>query len=269
MNWPYKACVAPELGFSPRRSWRWLSPGYFGWVSEPRPSRHFHNPASQMGWLEEKKQNVWESLMKTLIHVHELSSVDIHRENESHSVVSSSLRLHGLYSTWNSPGQNTGVGSLSLLQGIFPAQGSNPGVLRWRRILYQLSHKGSPDIPRNHPKIKNMSPSTWPQVLPSVAQCSSFCTIFVREGWCPRPQAPQAHMCTPSLNCALSLTRSFQQQGLSKGRALSTFQTSPWQGEKEPLGHHPVPNQRVAAGGRPLGVQSSYFNSVSDCLLCS
>ena len=36
---------------------------------------------------------------------------------ESRSVVSDSLRLHGLYSPWNSPGQNTGVGSLSLLQG--------------------------------------------------------------------------------------------------------------------------------------------------------
>ena len=43
----------------------------------------------------------------------------------------------------NSPGQNTGVGSLSLLQGIFPTQGLNPGLLHCRLILYQLSHKGS------------------------------------------------------------------------------------------------------------------------------
>ena len=54
------------------------------------------------------------------------------------------MRPHGLYSQWNSPGQNTGVGSLSLLQGIFPTQGSNPGLSRYRWILYQLSHKGSP-----------------------------------------------------------------------------------------------------------------------------
>ena len=67
-------------------------------------------------------------------------------ESEGHSVVSDSLRPHGLYSPWNSPGQNTGVGSLSLLQGIFPIQGSNPGLLHCRRILYQLSHKGSPRI---------------------------------------------------------------------------------------------------------------------------
>ena len=44
------------------------------------------------------------------------------------------------------PGQNTGVGSLSLLQGIFPTQGSNPGLLHCRRILNQLNHKGSPRI---------------------------------------------------------------------------------------------------------------------------
>ena len=55
-----------------------------------------------------------------------------------------SLQLHRLYRPWNSPGQNTGVGSLSLLQGIFPTQGSNPGLLHRRRILDQLSHKESP-----------------------------------------------------------------------------------------------------------------------------
>ena len=53
---------------------------------------------------------------------------------------------HGLYSPWNSPGQNTGVGSLSILQVIFPTQGSVPGLPHCRRILYQLSHKGSPRI---------------------------------------------------------------------------------------------------------------------------
>ena len=40
----------------------------------------------------------------------------------------SCIQLFGLYSPWNSPGQNTGVSSLSLLQGIFPTQGSNPGL---------------------------------------------------------------------------------------------------------------------------------------------
>ena len=50
----------------------------------------------------------------------------------------------GLYSPWNSPHQNTGVGSLSLLQGIFPTQKLNPGLPHCRQILYKLSHQGSP-----------------------------------------------------------------------------------------------------------------------------
>ena len=66
------------------------------------------------------------------------------------SVVSDSLRPHGLHSPWNSPGQNTGVRSLSLLQGIVPTQGSNPGLLHCRQILYQLSHKGSPKEMEEH-----------------------------------------------------------------------------------------------------------------------
>ena len=71
-----------------------------------------------------------------------------HFENESESCsdVSHSLQPHGLYSPWNSLGQNTGVGRLSLLQGIFPTQGSNPGFLYCRWILYQLSHKERPRI---------------------------------------------------------------------------------------------------------------------------
>ena len=50
------------------------------------------------------------------------------------------------YSPWNFPGQNSGVGSLSLLHGIFPTQGLNPGAPHCRQVLYQLSHKGSPRI---------------------------------------------------------------------------------------------------------------------------
>ena len=60
----------------------------------------------------------------------------------SHSVVSNSLWHHEL----NSQGQNTGVGNLSLLQGIFPIQGSKPGLPHCRWILYQLSHKENPRI---------------------------------------------------------------------------------------------------------------------------
>jgi len=65
------------------------------------------------------------------------------KESESRSVVSDSV-THGPYSPWDSPGQNTGVGSLSLLHGLLPTQGSNPGLLHCRQILYQLSHEGTP-----------------------------------------------------------------------------------------------------------------------------
>ena len=67
-------------------------------------------------------------------------------ESESLSLVSDSLWPHGLCSSRNSPGQNIGMGSLSLFQGIFPTQGLNPGLPHCRWILYQLSHKGSPRI---------------------------------------------------------------------------------------------------------------------------
>ena len=99
--------------------------------------------------------------------------------SESHSVVSNSLWFHGILlartleclafsfsrgssqprdptdvsliagrlftSLATGKPQNTGVGSLSLLQGIFPTQGSNPGLPHCRQTLYQLSHKGSPE----------------------------------------------------------------------------------------------------------------------------
>jgi len=45
---------------------------------------------------------------------------------------------------WNSSGQNTGMGSCSHLQGIFPTQGSKPGLLHCRQIIYHLRHQGSP-----------------------------------------------------------------------------------------------------------------------------
>ena len=83
-------------------------------------------------------------------------------ESESHSVVPNSLQPHELYTPWNSPGQNTGVDSLSLLQGIFLTQGSNPGLPYCRRILYQLSPKGSPRI-LEWAAYSFSSRSSWPR----------------------------------------------------------------------------------------------------------
>ena len=70
-----------------------------------------------------------------------LQSPSADSESDSCSVLSDSLTPHGLYSPPNSPGQNTGLGSRSLLSGIFPTQGSNPGLPRCRQILYRLNHQ--------------------------------------------------------------------------------------------------------------------------------
>ena len=96
----------------------------------------------------------------------------------SHSVISNSLGPHGL-SPWNSPGKNTGVGSHSLLQGIFLTQGSNPGHLHCRRILYHWNHQGSPSPYPSHlikiPLSDHTASSRWSE-LPLRAQGHvSFC----------------------------------------------------------------------------------------------
>ena len=100
-------CWCPGLGFPGQGAHSWTSLG----ESSDLPS----------GLLQERGKKVEEV-------------------SESSSVMSDSLQPHELYSPWNSPGQNTGVGSLCLLQGIFPTQGSNPDLLHYRQILYQLSH---------------------------------------------------------------------------------------------------------------------------------
>ena len=116
--------------------------------------------------------------------------------SESRSAVSDSFRPHGLYSPWNSPSQNTGVGSHSLLQGTFPSQGCNPGLPRCRRILYQLDHQGSPEAitrrracpARGAGRVvaaetqevrRGESDHRWPEPLPS--QCRGRPTAQARS----------------------------------------------------------------------------------------
>ena len=108
--------------------------------------------------------------------------------------------------SWNSPGQNTGVGSLSRIQGLFPTQGSNPGLLVCRRILYQLSHKQSPrilecvpipspaDLP--YPGIKMGSPALKVISLPtelwgkpltlSISKWTTLCTLSSHDSNWPK-----------------------------------------------------------------------------------
>ena len=98
----------------------------------------------------------------------------MHSRTLSHSAASSSLRPHGLWPSrllcpWASPGKNTGVGCPALLQGIFPAQGSNPGLPHCRWILYHLSYQGSPRIlgwaaypfPRGSSQTRNRTGVSW------------------------------------------------------------------------------------------------------------
>ena len=105
-------------------------------------------------------------------------------ESESCSVESNSLWPHRLYNPWNSPGQNTGVGSFSLLQGIFPTHGLNPGLLHCRQILYQLSYKGSSRILEwvTYPFSSRFSqPRNWTGV-PCIAG-GFFSNWAIREAW--------------------------------------------------------------------------------------
>ena len=130
--------------------------------SPPGSSVHGIFPARTLGWVAicssrgPSKPRDWtciscgvrrvtciKNVIKPLLH-HEV------KWSEIHSIVSNSLWFRGLYSPLDSPGQNTGVGSLSLLQSIFPTQGLNPGLPHWRWILYQLSHKGSPWIHKTY-----------------------------------------------------------------------------------------------------------------------
>ena len=100
-----------------------------------------------------ERRGVW-GRMDTCIHMAELlcsspETITLLLINcVSRSVVSDSLPRYGQQPTrllcpWDSPGKNTGVGSHSLLQGIFPTQGSNAGLPHFWQILYHLSHQGS------------------------------------------------------------------------------------------------------------------------------
>ena len=101
---------------------------------------------------------------------------------ESESCSMDSWRPCGLHSPWKSPGQNTRVGSLSLLHRVFPTQRLNPGFPHCRWILYQLSHQGSPRILEwvAHPFSRGSSrPRNWTGV--SCIADSFFTNWAIRE----------------------------------------------------------------------------------------
>ena len=114
----------------------------------------------------------------------------------SHSVVSNSVTpwtvATRLLCPWNSPGKNTGVGSHSLLQGIFLTQGLNLGLLHCMQILYNLSHKGSPQLPGMHVKLQRTSSPLalllWCQHQEGFTSfCSLACWVPDRRLRCKSP----------------------------------------------------------------------------------
>ena len=157
-------------------------------------------------------------------------------EGVSCSVISDSLRPHGLHSPWNSPGQNTSVGSYFLPQGIFPTQGLNPGLLHCRQILYQLSHKGNPRIlewvaypfSRGSSQPKNQTKVSWGRFFTNWAirevlhgtsvqfSCSVMCYSLQPHGVqhtrppCPSPtpgiypnSCPLSQWCHPTISSSV------------------------------------------------------------------
>ena len=93
----------------------------------------------------------------------------------------------------DSPGKNTGVGGLSLLQGIFPTQELNRGFLHWRQILYQLNYQGSPRMFSTNTKWSNVLTLSTQELLQSLhLRCRpSGCSYMdIQPAACPSPATP-------------------------------------------------------------------------------
>ena len=162
-------CSPPDFSvhrISQARVMEWVAISFFR-----RSSNWGTKPTSPAG-SDSLPRNPWEAQYIVYVKM---------KESESCSVVSESLRPLGLYSPWNSPGKNTAVGSLSLFQGIFPTQGSNPGLLHCRQILYQLSHEGSPRI-LAWVTYPFSSGSSWPRNWTGICIVGRFFTNWaIRE----------------------------------------------------------------------------------------
>ena len=159
------------------------------------------NQRSNYVWRRRPGAGIWHGLWSWLY------------ESESCSVVSNSLRPHGLYSPWNSLGQNTGVGSLSLLQQMFPTQKSNPGLRHCRQILYQLSYQGRkytlgrsiaqvssnlcPRLPWKHSLPLAHKDQTWP-LRPLGSHMNTTCSGKLTLSFLISPAASGSIICPHS-----------------------------------------------------------------------
>ena len=127
------------------------------WITEPRSNK---GKFRECAYLRSHKVQL--SLVNEVIYWTE--TFHIGKTSISSSVMSDSATpwiVARLLCPCDSPGNNSGVGCHSILQGIFPTQESNPGLLHCRQILYCLSPQGSPqnrcltNIYRHHVWIKN------------------------------------------------------------------------------------------------------------------
>ena len=141
-------------------------------------------------------------------------------ESESRSVMSDSLWLHGL--------QNTGVGSLSLLQGIFPTQKSNPGLPHCRWILYQLSYEESQTENRTIIWPSNPTPGHIPE---EIMQCTPLfiATLFTIARTWKQPKCPSTDERFTLFNKMMSLQlQSFHYTLNHSPKAVGPWQLFDW-----------------------------------------
>ena len=152
-----------------------------------------------------------------------------------------SLNRVWLFATpWNSPGQNTGVGSYSLLQGIFRTQGLNPGLLHCRQVLYQLGHKGSPRILEMvaYPfSSRSSQPRNWTKVSSIAGRFLTNCTVINNSYHRP---IHATHIHLAPLGCGLTDTRTGQ------GDPCNTLPPLPHLSLR--CGHLPISGQWAMSG---------------------
>ena len=136
-----------------------------------------------------------------IIYMHNIKIFKNYTGSESHSIMSNSMWPHGLYSPWNSSGQNSEVGSLFLLQWI-SIQGSNPGLLHCRWILYQLSHKVWKRINNTHlsQHVLNLNTS---EIIVSIMLYTFPKFFFAKTHTCMHTYI-QIHNCVCKIHIILS-----------------------------------------------------------------
>ena len=172
-------------------------------------------------------------------------------QNVSCSVVSNSLRPHGLKPIMplcprDFPGKDTGVGCLFLLQWIFLTQGSNPGLLYCRQILYHLSHQGSylSSVQFSRPVMSNSllphelqrarppCSSATPGVHPNSCPLSRWCHLTISSSVIPFSSCLQSFPTSGSFQMSQLFPSDGQSVGVSASTSVLPMDIQDW----SPLG---------------------------------